>query len=64
MVACEVGLEEYFSNRWIEVTPDGILAVYRLHRRFAPWAKLSPPKDSLLNQTGLVFDRGKGRRTL
>jgi hypothetical protein len=58
----DFGLEKHFSNPRIEVTQDGILAVYRLRRQFAPWAKLSPLKDSLLNQTGFLFDRAKGRR--
>jgi len=63
MLSVDLGLEEYFSNRWIEIVPAGITSVYRFHRRFAPWAKLVPLKDSILNQTGFSFDRGGDRRT-
>jgi len=63
MLLADLGLEEYFSNNKIEIGHDGITAVYRFHRRFAPWSKLTPLKDSILNQTGFLFDRGRGRRT-
>jgi hypothetical protein len=63
MVVLDLGLEEYFANRWVEVTEGGILAAYRFHRTFAPWTRLAPLKDNLINQTGFLFDRGGGRRT-
>ena len=64
VAGADLALEDYYANRWIEIREDGILAVYRFHRTWASWSCLTPAKDSLPNQAGFVFDRGKGRRTL
>ena len=63
MAGVELGLEEYFSNRWIEIREDGILAVYRFHRKLAPWSRLTPDKSVVIDQAGFLFDRGRGRST-
>ena len=63
LTGVELGLEEYFSNRWIEIREDGILAVYRFHRKLAPWSRLTPDTYVIVDQTGFLFDRGRGRST-
>jgi len=63
MIGTDLGLEEYFSNRWIEFSPNGIMGVYRFHRTFAPWNTLKPMNNGFGNQSGFVFDRGGERRT-
>jgi hypothetical protein len=63
MLGVALGLGEYFSNRWIEIGPAGVTAVYWLHRRTAPWHFLTPMNSTLGRQAGFLFDRGEGRRT-
>jgi hypothetical protein len=63
MVVADLVLEEYLSNRWIEISPNGITAVYKFHQTFAPWNKLTPLNGGRLGQSGFLFERGGGRRT-
>jgi hypothetical protein len=63
MIFTDLLLEEYFSNRWIEISPSGVTGVYRFHRTIAPWSRLKPLSGGLPGQSGFLFDRGKGRRT-